>query len=618
MAMQEDDRPSKRQKLDDSHPQQALAPTNHHLPHPPRSGLGRAISPPPSTRQNSAVTDALVAPTWGFDNLPKEPHSPILQPEAQQETPTERATTGKAECTDYVSSPFQLTHIQDLGPRQNVDAVRLGDILGHPMIKECWNFNFLHDIDFVMKHFDEDVRDLVKVKFIHGFWKNEDERRIALLEAAERYPNIQLLHAYIPDPFGTHHSKMLVLFTHDEQAQVVIHTANMIFKDWGNMTQAVWRSPMLPLLPSSAATDKTDDTAHPVGSGARFKVDLLRYFSAYGKRLHSLTKQLRDYDFSSIKAAFIGSVPSRQKPIATKPAQQTSFGWLGLEEILSNVPITANAKKASAPHIVMQVSSIATLGAAPTWLNKFQSVLCRSAAGQLEEAPAASSSKPPKLWAKGGMSSAKQDKPLSPKFNIIFPTSDEVRTSLDGYDSGSSIHMKLLSIQQQKQLEYLHPLFCHWKATPDSNSKGQAMRGPAAPHIKTYIRYSDEKHKTIDWAMVTSANLSKQAWGDVVNKKDETWIQSWEAGVVVWPELFAESKEAIMVPVFGKDMPGTEDVSTQDVNKGVDEGQAGKTVIGFRMPYDLPLTPYTAKEKPWCAQMPSAEPDWMGRAWPGY
>jgi hypothetical protein len=29
--------------------------------------------------------------------------------------------------------------------------------------------------------FDDDVRDMVKVKIIHGFWKTDDERRIALL-----------------------------------------------------------------------------------------------------------------------------------------------------------------------------------------------------------------------------------------------------------------------------------------------------------------------------------------------------------------------------------------------------------------------------------------------------
>lgn len=31
------------------------------------------------------------------------------------------------------------------------------------------------------KQFDSDVRDLVKVKIIHGFWRNDDKNRIALL-----------------------------------------------------------------------------------------------------------------------------------------------------------------------------------------------------------------------------------------------------------------------------------------------------------------------------------------------------------------------------------------------------------------------------------------------------
>ena len=31
------------------------------------------------------------------------------------------------------------------------------------------------------KHFDKDVRDLVKVKIVHGFWKRDDERRTNLL-----------------------------------------------------------------------------------------------------------------------------------------------------------------------------------------------------------------------------------------------------------------------------------------------------------------------------------------------------------------------------------------------------------------------------------------------------
>jgi tyrosyl-DNA phosphodiesterase 1 len=77
-------------------------------------------------------------------------------------------------------SPFQLTKIRDLPPDMNKNTVTLKDILGDPLIAECWEFNYLHDIDFLMAAFDEDVRHLVKVHVVHGFWKREDQSRLAL------------------------------------------------------------------------------------------------------------------------------------------------------------------------------------------------------------------------------------------------------------------------------------------------------------------------------------------------------------------------------------------------------------------------------------------------------
>lgn len=77
-------------------------------------------------------------------------------------------------------SPFELTKIKDLDEDSNVDTVTLHDLLGDPLISECWDFNYLHDIDFLMSHFDQDVRSLVKVHVVHGFWKREDESRIQL------------------------------------------------------------------------------------------------------------------------------------------------------------------------------------------------------------------------------------------------------------------------------------------------------------------------------------------------------------------------------------------------------------------------------------------------------
>ncbi|KAH7379523.1 tyrosyl-DNA phosphodiesterase I [Pyrenochaeta sp. MPI-SDFR-AT-0127] len=602
-------------------------------------GLDRPISPPLTRRRDPEMPDTFT-PTWSFSEIPRQtstPQLPLIPPNAAEQSVSER--DGSKDMR-FIPSPVQLTRIKELGPHQNVDTVSLKDILGDPMIKECWNFNFLFDLDFVMSQFDSDVRDIVKVKIVHGFWKKDDERRISLLGTAEKYPNIELLSAYIPDPFGTHHSKMLILLRHDDLAQVVIHTANMIPRDWGNMTQAVWTSPLLPLLSqeltSSSTAREIESTIHPIGSGERFKTDLLRYIGAYERRLTPLAKQLIPFDFSSIRAAFIGSAPSRQNVSRKCASTYTSFGWLGLREILSTIPVCVQENPAKPPHIIIQISSIATSTAA--WHSHFQSVLAHQSVKRL-----INGANTPRSFQKASTLFARQDQAASqhtghsqaPKFNVIFPTPAEIRRSLDGYGSGASIHVKLQSAQQQKQLEYLHPLLCHWQSSlvrSTNNSRGaqtEAHRGVAAPHIKTYIRFSNEDYKTIDWAMVTSANLSTQAWGAVVNKKDEAWIQSWETGIVVWPSLFADTKNpsavaenVSMVPVFAKDIPGSEDVQHEEILEGDVKNKQGtidlKTVVGFRMPYDLPLSPYAADDKPWCASSSYSELDWKGQAWRSY
>lgn len=443
--------------------------------------------------------------------------------------------------------------------------------------------------------------------------------------AAEKFANVELIPAYLPDPYGTHHSKMMILLRHDDSAQIIIHTANMIPRDWRNMTQAAWISPLLPKLSESM---RAPSQSLPLGSGERFKIDILTYLGAYEKRLRNLTTQLSQHDFSAIRAAFLGSAPSHQAIAAAAPRDKTSFGWLGLQQILSSIPVQRRNSQ-SPPNIVAQVSSIATLGQKDTWLSHFKSIL----ESHLED-PLASHVKSESFESSKIYRTASSSKPARASLNIIFPTPHEIRTSLDGYASGGSIHTKIQTPAQQKQLDYLRPLLCHWKSSPairDEPSR-QAMRGPAAPHIKTYIRFNDATRTTIDWALVTSANLSKQAWGEQGNnKKGEVWIQSYETGVLVWPSLFGEvSREsggdggdAIMVPVFGKDIPTAGDLYGADLEKESNEGGdvgggSVRTVVGLRMPYDLPLVPYGADEVPWCATMAHEEPDWMGQRWLGY
>ena len=381
---------------------------------------------------------------------------------------------------------------------------------------------------------------------------------------------------------------MLILIRHDGTAQVVIHTANMIAFDWANMTQALWKSPLLPLIPQNSPPPQGSNR---IGSGQKFKTDLLNYLRAYDTKrtiCKSLIEQLSKYDFSDIRAALVASVPGKQ---SIETDSETAWGWAGLKRVLDSVPA-----RSEEPEIVIQISSIATLGQNDKWLDK-----CFFKALSTSKNPATS----------------------KPKFMVIFPTADEIRRSLNGYASGGAIHTKIKSAAQIKQLRYLKPLLCHWagdgaqhassmvlSSTDNIHSQGSdnftdpppqsdAGRKRAAPHIKTFTRFSDVTRSTIDWMLVTSANLSKQAWGDATNTAGDIRICSYEIGVMIWPDLFGE--KAVLVPTFQRDTPPA--------------GGSNEVVVGARMPYDLPLVPYGAEDVPWCATSSYNEPDWMGETY---
>lgn len=485
-------------------------------------------------------------------------------------------------------SPVQLISIKDLPSSYNIDTISLKDILGEPLIQECWIFNYLFDVDFVMQQFDEDIRDMVKVKIVHGSWRTEDSNRVRINEAASRYSNVQPVVAYMPEAFGTHHSKMIILFRHDDLAQVIIMTANMVAGDW-RMCQAVWRSPLLPM--STTPVPLANGTP-PIGSGARFKRDLLAYLGRYETRTKDLVASLQKYDFGSVRAALIASTPSKVNIRSCDWENDVLWGWPALKRIARGISTAS-----SEPHIVMQVSSIASVG--EKWISStFFEALSATAASTRDERP-------------------------KPRFSVIFPTGDEIRRSIDGYSAGSSIHLKIQSAAQMKQLAYLKPMLCHWAGEHETQARSlappvirEAGRRRSAPHIKTYVRFTDQSMTKIDWAMMTSANLSTQAWGGAINAAGEVRVCSYEIGIIVWPELWDDGKKgsAEMVPVFKNDTPHSEESST--VN---DTAVAGiKTRVGWRMPYDLPLVPYENEEMPWCATAPCQEPDWMGRVWPGF
>lgn len=235
------------------------------------------------------------------------------------------------------------------------------------------------------------------------------------------------------------------------------------------MTQAAWTSPLLPLLNSASLSEDTEPS--PIGSGTRFKVDFLNYLKAYDnnpKRVicKPLVDKLEKYDFSAIRGALVGSVPGRHH---IENDSETAWGWPGLKSVLGAIPVQSKDGE-----IVIQISSIATLS--EKWIDR---TLFKA------------------------MNTSKNVANSKSSFKIIFPTADEIRRSLNGYDSGSAIHTKIQSTAQAKQVQYLKPMLCHWAGDSNERASGSAQisdagRKKAAPHIKTFIRFADAKKSSID------------------------------------------------------------------------------------------------------------------------
>ncbi|KAF7505866.1 hypothetical protein GJ744_012488 [Endocarpon pusillum] len=616
------------------------------------ASLDRGVSPPAGRESPPPATTA-IEQALQTEAKTETPQNPPISPVIGQLGTQSAATSNCA----IFQSPFKLTHIRDLPANANIDTISVRDILGDVMLKEVWLFDFLYDVDWVMQQFDPDIQHIVSVILVHGSWRREDPNKIHIDEACKRYPNVKAVTAYMPEPFGTHHSKGMVLFRRDDLAQVIVHTANMIEQDWRNLSQGVWLSPLLPKL-ASPVSKETSGVLPAIGSGSRFKRDFMAYLQHYEHRTASLVSQLGQYDFSAIKAALVAHVPAKFDGKETEPSVQL-WGWPALKRTLESISSQKLPEQhsdiQSPPHIVCQVSSIASLS--EKWIR------------DTLFAALAETSTPVDISTKNSRTTSSNQ--ARPRYSIVFPTPTEIRTCLDGYAAGASIHCKLQNTQQRKQFEFMKPHLCHWNAelsrsatasngTSPSPRTGKALRGPAAPHIKTFIRFSDSTaQKTIDWALLTSANLSTQAWGTAAaTGSGQVKVSSYELGVLVWPDLFLDGdtsttssgggeekdkrrrkRRAAMVPTFGSNTPSDaqirdlltasppslrvggnreekrEEDSDREEAAAAAAAEAELVIVGLRMPYDLPLTPYSPADQVWSARSSYTEPDRFGGVW---
>ncbi|XP_045183449.2 tyrosyl-DNA phosphodiesterase 1-like [Mercenaria mercenaria] len=445
-----------------------------------------------------------------------------------------------------LAQPYSLflTKVAGIADKYNTTyAMDIKDILCEDMgnLTASCQFNYMFDIQWLMKQYPQKFRSK-PLLIVHG----EHGSSMAALQAqAMSYTNIRFCQAKLEMMYGTHHTKMMLLL-YEDGLRVVIHTSNIIQQDWYQKTQGMWISPLFPRLPE-AGKDKGDSPTH-------FKRDLIDYLQAYkAYQLKDWIDYISQHDMSTAKVVIIGSVPGRH--IGDKA--KSMWGHLKLRKVLQEHGPSQGTVKAWP--VIGQFSSIGSMGPSKeNWLcGEWQQSLSATKSGA------------------GPQSNT--------RLQLIFPSRHNVRLSLEGYPAGGSIPY---SANTAKKQQFLHDFFHVWK------SEGRG-RSRAMPHIKSYARPMQDGSKAA-WFLVTSANLSKAAWGALEKKGAQLMIRSYEIGVLFLPKFFGE----------GEIFPITSDP------------ESAATTNRFLLPYDLPPTIYDKKDRPWMWDIPYMDlPDTNGNVW---
>ena len=328
-------------------------------------------------------------------------------------------------------------------------------------------------------------------------------------------------------PYGTHHSKAFLL-QYSTGLRVIVHTANLLYCDTNNKTQGLFYQDF-PLK----------DTLSPESSP--FENDLLEYLLALGLA-PALSRKVADivkkHDFSAARVHLIASVPSGQAEFSG--LKMNSFGHLKLRACLQKEPGGFPSQFSRSP-VLAQYSSIGNLST--TWLSNFCDSLSAGTVTPTEK-------KPQTVFKEGTTGSTKiihqppatsagvQQQAVGalgpppgglPGLHLVWPTTEEVRNSVEGWFAGGSIP----GYPDKVKKDFLQGHYRRWG--------GEVVgRQRAMPHIKSYCRF-DPKTKELAWMCITSHNLSKAAWGEQQESKrfNRTLLKilSFELGVLLVPSL---------------------------------------------------------------------------------
>ncbi|XP_019169528.1 PREDICTED: tyrosyl-DNA phosphodiesterase 1 [Ipomoea nil] len=462
---------------------------------------------------------------------------------------------------DKLPQTFRLLRVRELPAWANTNAVSIHDIIQGDVLVAILS-NYMVDIDWLLSACPA-LKKIPQVLVVHG--------GDGTMEYMKRNNLVNwILHKpALPISYGTHHSKAMFL-VYPKGVRIVVHTANLIHVDWNNKSQGLWVQDF----------PWKDQKCPSMECG--FERDLIDYLSMlkwpeFTANIPALgncninSSFFKKFDYSSAGVRLIASVPGYHSGPSLK-----KWGHMKLRTVLQECTFSKEFQKSP---LVYQFSSLGSLD--EKWMTEFASSL---SAGKSDD-----------------------NKPLGiGEQMIVWPTVEDVRCSLEGYAAGSCIPSPLKNVEK----EFLKKYWAKWKAS-------HTGRGRAMPHIKTFVRYSGQN---LAWMLLTSANLSKAAWGALQKNNSQLMIRSYELGVLFLPSVKC-----------GSGFSCTDNSNYSEVKSAPHEEKKAKLVtlawrgksdtesaevIKLPLPYELPPRPYSPEDVPWSWDRRYTKKDVYGKVWP--
>ncbi|XP_078157111.1 tyrosyl-DNA phosphodiesterase-like protein isoform X2 [Carex rostrata] len=471
---------------------------------------------------------------------------------------------------EKISDTFRLMRVQGLPSWSNSNSVTIRDVIQGDVLVAILS-NYMVDIDWLLSACPN-LKKIPHVLVAHG------ESGASFDHLPKNKLGNWVFHKPpLPISYGTHHSKAMFLI-YPTGIRIIVHTANLIHVDWNNKTQGLWMQD----FPWKDASALTGNNRSPFENDlvdylATLKIPELRVSLPSIGNVSINAAFFRKFDYSRAKVRLIASVPGYHNG-----SSLTKWGHMKLRSILESCKFS---KEFSKSPLIYQFSSLGSLD--EKWMNEFGSSL---SAGKTDDGFPLGNGKP----------------------LVIFPTVEDVRCSLEGYAAGGAIP----SPQKNVEKDFLRKYWARWKA--DHVGRCRAM-----PHIKTYTRYNGQD---IAWFLLTSANLSKAAWGALQKNNTQLMIRSYELGVLFLPSMLLHESSfsctsTSVVPTVSKSSSHVENPKAKLVSlcwNRERESNSSSEIVRLPIPYQLPPPTYTSEDIPWSWDRRYTKKDVYGQTWPNH